>query len=162
MPHSGDDETSRRGRYRARTRSSGEDGAVPNFSVRRGDGRGDGAMERTVVGGDCDEPYAERTTGRLTGGVGLPAGVSARECDGESGWRVGSARQRERERAQGRLARARRQAGDGPKGGVAGARGGKRPRHGLDSAELGGRGFLFFFLFSNFYIHFYILFLLNN
>jgi hypothetical protein len=80
-------------------------------------------MERTVVGGDRDEPYAERTTGRLTGGVGLLAGVSARESDGESGWRVGSARQRERERAQGVLARARRQAGDGPKGGVAGARG---------------------------------------
>jgi hypothetical protein len=39
--------------------------------------------------------------------------------------------------------------------------GGGRGR-GLDSAQLGGRGFLFFFLFSNFYIHFYILFLLNN
>jgi hypothetical protein len=77
---------------------------VPNFSMRRGDR----AMEGTVVGGDRDEPYAGRTTGRLTGGAGLPAGVSARESDGESGWRVGSARQRERERAQGRLAHARR------------------------------------------------------
>jgi hypothetical protein len=73
---------------------------------------------------------------------------------------VGSARQQERESA--RRAGARRQAGDGPKGGVAGARGGgKRPRHGLDSVQLGGRGFLFFFLFSNFYIPFYTLFLLN-
>jgi hypothetical protein len=43
------------GRYRARTRSSGEDGAVPNFPVRRGDGRGDGAREGTMVGGDRDE-----------------------------------------------------------------------------------------------------------
>jgi hypothetical protein len=40
--------------------------------------------------------------------------------------------------------------------------GGRRPLHGLDLAQLGGRGFLFFFLFSNFHIHFYILFLLNN
>jgi hypothetical protein len=40
--------------------------------------------------------------------------------------------------------------------------GGERPRHGLDSAQLGGRGFLVFFLFSNFYIPFYILFLLKN
>jgi hypothetical protein len=42
MPHSGDDETSRRGRYRARTRSSGEDGAVPNSPLRRGDGGDEG------------------------------------------------------------------------------------------------------------------------
>jgi hypothetical protein len=33
----------------------GEDGAVPNFPVRRGDGRGDGARKRTVVGGDRGE-----------------------------------------------------------------------------------------------------------
>jgi hypothetical protein len=38
---------------------------VPNFPVRRGDGRGDGG-----------ESYA-RTTTRLTGGAGLPAGGSA-------------------------------------------------------------------------------------
>jgi hypothetical protein len=56
MPHSGDDETSRRGRYRARTRSSGEDGAVPNSPVRRGDGRGDGD------GGDGGASYARKTT----------------------------------------------------------------------------------------------------
>jgi hypothetical protein len=46
-----------------------------------------------VVEGDRDEPYAGRMTGRLTGGDGLPAGVSARESDGESSWRVGSAHQ---------------------------------------------------------------------
>jgi hypothetical protein len=127
---------------------------VPNFSVRRGDGRGDGVMEGTVVGGDRDKPYVGRTTGRLTGGAGLPAGVS-----GESDWRVGSTHQRERGRAQGGLARMRRQAGDGPKGGVAGARGGggKRPRHGLDLAQLGGdKGFSFSFYFPKFYIHFLI------
>jgi hypothetical protein len=45
-------------------------------------------MEGTVVEGDRDESYVGRTTRRLTGGAGLPAGVSARE----SGWRVGSAR----------------------------------------------------------------------
>jgi hypothetical protein len=73
MPHSGDDETSRRGRYRARTRSSGEDGAVPNSPVRRGDGRGDGD------GGDDGASYVGRTTKRLTSGAGLPARGSARE-----------------------------------------------------------------------------------
>jgi hypothetical protein len=54
-------------------------------------GEGTGAMEGTAVGGDRDEPYAGRTTKRLTGGAGLPAGVIAQE----SCWRVGSARQRE-------------------------------------------------------------------
>jgi hypothetical protein len=47
MPHNSDDETARRVRYRAMTRSSGEDGAVPNFSMRRGDG--------VMAGGDRDE-----------------------------------------------------------------------------------------------------------
>jgi hypothetical protein len=116
-----------------------------------------------MVGGDRDEPYVGRTTRRLTGGAGLPAGVSARESDGESGWRVGMAHQREKGRAQGGLARVRRQAGDGPKGGVAGARGGERPRHGLDLAQLGGeKGFSFSFYFPKFYIHFLYPFLLNN
>jgi hypothetical protein len=145
------------GRYRARTLSSGEDGAVPNFSVRRGDGRGDGAMEGTMVGGDRDEPYVGRTTRRLTGGAGLPAGVSARESDGESGWRVGMAHQREKGRAQGGLARVRRQAGDGPKGGVAGARGGDAAAAWLGFGPARGReGFLFFFLFSQILYPFFI------
>jgi hypothetical protein len=65
-------------------------------------GEGTGAMEGTTVGGDRDEPYAGRTTRRLTGGAGLPAGVSARER-AAGGWgRFVS----EREGAQGRLARA--------------------------------------------------------
>jgi hypothetical protein len=73
MPHSGDDETLWRGRYRARTQSSGEDGAVPNSPVRRGDGRGDSD------GGDNGVSYARKMTKRLTGGAGLPARGSARE-----------------------------------------------------------------------------------
>jgi hypothetical protein len=80
MPHSGDDETARRGRYRARMRSSGEDRAVPNFSVRRGDGRGDGARRRTVAGGDRgeavrgeDDGAADRW-GRLVRGSGHERG----------------------------------------------------------------------------------------
>jgi hypothetical protein len=148
MPHSGDDETSRRGRYRARTRSSGENGAVPNFSVRQGDGQVEAAMEGTVVGGDRDEPYAGRTTRRLTGGAGLPAGVRARESGGESGWRVGSARQREREIAQGRLARTRKQAGNGPRGGSRGREGGRSGRGmGWIKPSQGGEGFSFYFYF---------------
>jgi hypothetical protein len=73
MPHNGDDETARRGRYRARTRSIGEDGAVPNFPVRRGDGRGDEAREGTVVGGDRGEDE------EVTDGWGQSASGSDRE-----------------------------------------------------------------------------------
>ena len=87
---------------------------MPNFPVRRGDGRGDGD------GGDGGESYARRTTKRLTGGAGLLAGGSARE----SGWQVGSAHQRERE-GSGVAARARERAGNGSKGRRSvGARGG--------------------------------------
>jgi hypothetical protein len=46
---------------------------------------------------------------------------------------------------------------------IASARGGSGRGRGLDLAQLGGReGFLFFFLFSKFYIHFLYPFLLNN
>jgi hypothetical protein len=101
-----------------------------------------------VVGGDRDEPYAGRTTRRLTGGVGLPAGVSARESDGESGWRVGSARQRERERAQGGLSRARKQVGNGPRRGSRGREGGRSGR-GMSwiQPSQGDRVSLFHFIF---------------
>jgi hypothetical protein len=78
MPHSGDDETSRWGRYRARTRSSGEDGAVPNSPVQRGDGRGDGDRG-DGDGGDGGASYARKTTKWPTGGAGLPARGGARE-----------------------------------------------------------------------------------
>jgi hypothetical protein len=126
MPHSDDDETSRRGRYRARTRSSGEDGAVPNSPMRRGDGRGDGD------GGDDGASYARKTTKRLTGGAGLPARGSAREGVAGRWGRLVS----EREGGEcGAAARARERAGNGPKGGKRGRDGeGRRPRHGPDSA----------------------------
>jgi hypothetical protein len=95
MPHSGDDETSRWGRYRVRTRSSGEDRAVLNFSVWRGDGRGDGA--RTVAGGDRGEavrgefdgaadrwgPRA-RGSGRERGQQGLTSGAGVSACTSAS------------------------------------------------------------------------------
>jgi hypothetical protein len=147
MPHSGDDETSRRGRYRVRTRSSGKDGAVPN-SVRRWDGRGDGA--RTVAGGDRgeavrgeDDEAADRWgprargSGRERGRRGLTSGAGVSACAGASAEWAGRWAEGE---------------------GIAGVGGGSGRGRGLDSAQLGGRGFLFFFLFSNFYIHFYILF----
>jgi hypothetical protein len=57
-------------------------------------GEGTRAMEGTTVGGDRDESYAGRTTKRLTGGAGLPAGVSARER-AAGGWgRLVSERER--------------------------------------------------------------------
>jgi hypothetical protein len=157
MPHSGDDETSRRGRYRARTRSSGEDGVVPNSPVRQGDGRGD-SDGGDDDGGDSGESYARRTTKRLTGGAGRLARGS------------------EREGAAGRWGRLVRERKGGEWGGCAcagagwqwavrggaGARGGRWPRHGLKSAQQGGKCFLFFFLFSNSYFPFLYLFLLNN
>jgi hypothetical protein len=118
------------GRYRARTRSSGEDGAVPNFPVRRGDGRGDGAREGTVVGGDRDKAVrgeddgAADRWGQSASGSGRERGVGRRWAEGE---------------------------------GVAGT-GGESGR-GLDSAQPGGgEGFLFSFLFSNSISIFYILF----
>jgi hypothetical protein len=61
---------------------------VPNSLVRRGDGRGDGD------GGDGGESYARRTTKRLTGGAGLPAGGSARERERLAGGAGSSARER--------------------------------------------------------------------
>jgi hypothetical protein len=60
-----------------------------------GMGEGTGEMEGTSVGGDCDEPYAGRTTKRLTGGAGLPAGVSARERAAGEWGRLVSERERE-------------------------------------------------------------------
>jgi hypothetical protein len=150
MPHSGDDETSRWGRYRARTRSSGEDGAVPNSPVRRGDGRGDDD------GGDGVASYTRRTTKRLTG---LPASGSAREGAAGRWGRLVS----EREGGKwGGCARAGAGWQLGRKGGSAGARGGRRPRYGLNPAQQRGEGFLFFFLFSNSYFPFFVFFLLNN
>jgi hypothetical protein len=139
MSHSGDDETSRRGRYWARTRSSGEDGAVPNSPVRRGDGRGDGD------GGDGGASYARKTTKRLTSGAGLPARGSARE--GVAGrWRWLVSEREGGERGAAVRARAGRQWAKRGKRGHEGE--GRRPRHGPDSAQQGeGELSLFPFIF---------------
>jgi hypothetical protein len=154
MSHSGDDETSRRGRYWARTRSSGEDGAVPNSLVWRGDGRGDDD------GGDDGASYARKTTKRLTGGASLPARGSAREgVAGRWGWLVS-----ERDGGEcGAAARAR--------AGRQWAERGKRGREGGGEAATawagfspagGKESFLFFLLFSNSHFHFCFFFFLNN
>ena len=101
---------------------------------------------RGVVCGEDDE--AADRWGRSASGS-----ERARESD----WQVGSACQREREGARSSCARAGagRQWAEG--GESAGAREERRPRHGLDSAQLGG-GFLFFFLFSNSYIQIFFIF----
>jgi hypothetical protein len=142
------------GRYRARTRSSGKDGVVQTLLCGEGMGEGTGAMEGTTVGGDRDEPYVGRTTKRLTGGAGLPAGVSARERAAGRWGRLAS----ERERKRGATARAREQAGNGPKGGERGREGGKAVAAwaGFIPAR-GGFSFSFYFLIpiSFFYILFF-------
>jgi hypothetical protein len=101
MPHSGDDETSRRGAVPGEYTVKRRGRAVPNFPVLRGDGRGDGG-----------ESYARRTTKRLTGGAGLLAGGSAQERAAGRWGRLVS----ERERGSGADARGRERAGNGPKG----------------------------------------------
>jgi hypothetical protein len=72
--HSGDDEIAQWGGAVQGRGHSGEDEAVPNFPVRRGDG----ARERTVVGGDRGEVVRDEGMGWLTGGVRLSA-VRGRE-----------------------------------------------------------------------------------
>jgi hypothetical protein len=56
----------------------GEDGVVPTFPVRRGDGRGDGARERTVAGGDRDEAVRGEDD-RAADRSGQPASGSGHE-----------------------------------------------------------------------------------
>jgi hypothetical protein len=55
MPSSSDDEIARWGGAMQGRGHSGEDEAVPNFPVWRGDGRGDRARKGMVVGGDYGE-----------------------------------------------------------------------------------------------------------
>jgi hypothetical protein len=113
---------------------------VPNFLVRRGDGRGDGD------GGDDSESYARRTTKRLTGGSGLPAGGSARERAAGRWGRLVS--ERERERGSGAAALARERASNGPKGRrSAGARGEAAAAWAGSSPARGERVFSFTFYF---------------
>jgi hypothetical protein len=56
----------------------GEDWAVPNFPVRQGDGRGDGARKRTVAGCDRDEAVCGEDDG-MSKWWGPPASGSGRE-----------------------------------------------------------------------------------
>jgi hypothetical protein len=136
MPHSGDNETSRRGAVPGEYTVKRRGWAVPNFPVRRGDGDG----------GDDGESYTRRTTKRLTGGAGLPVGGSARERAAGRWGRLVSERERgSRAAARTRAGRqwAKREEKRGREGG------GRRLRHGLVPAQLGGRGFsllLFYFL----------------
>jgi hypothetical protein len=138
MPHNGDDETSRRGAVPGEYTVKRRGRAVPNFPVRRGDGRGDGD------GGDGGESYARRTTKRLTGGAGLPAGGSARERAAGRWGRLIS----ERERGSEAAARARERADNGPKGRrSAGARGEAAAAWARSSPTRGERVFSFTFYF---------------
>jgi hypothetical protein len=84
MPHSGDDETAQRGGVVQGRGHSGEYGAVPNFPVRRGDGRGDGARKRTVAGGDRGKAVRGEDDG-VADWWGQPASGSGHER-----WRGGS------------------------------------------------------------------------
>jgi hypothetical protein len=74
-----------------------EDGAVPNFPVRQGDGRGDGARKRTVVGGDRGEAVRDEDNG-VTDWWGQSASGSEGEGAGTDEWgrRVSGARARAR------------------------------------------------------------------
>jgi hypothetical protein len=89
----------------------------------------------------------------------LVSDARARESEGECGWRVGSgSSERERESSRGGLARARKQAGGGPRGGEVASAGRERPRVWAGNrSNQGGR----FLLFLISYFHFLFLFLLS-
>jgi hypothetical protein len=116
-----------------------------------GMGRGKGRWPEVTAA----KPYVARTMGWLTGGASLPAGAVASEGEGEAtdewGWRVSGARAR---------ARSRPEVGRG--GGSRERERGKRPRRGLETAQLGGeKGFSFSFYFPN-YISIFASLFLNN
>jgi hypothetical protein len=92
------------------------------------------------------KPYAARTTGWLTGGASLPAGAVASEGEGTGRLTSGDGVSvvRGRERGVGR----RWAEGEG----VASARGGSSRGRGLETAQLGGRVFLFLFIFQILFI----------
>jgi hypothetical protein len=113
-----------------------------------------------MAGGDRDEPYAGRTTKRLTSRATLPVGVIASEGEGwgeADGWgRFVS--EREAERGAGLRARGGRPEMGRERRMSAGAREDEAAGLGRESAQQGGRVFLFFFLFSNSYFPFCIFF----
>jgi hypothetical protein len=108
----------------ARTRSSGGDGAVPNFPVRRGDGEGTTMRGRRCIVREEDDA-ADR----------WGQSASEREHARERDWRVGLACQRERRRGARERLCAREWAGYWAEGRTRGSEGeGRRPRHGPDLA----------------------------
>jgi hypothetical protein len=129
MLHSGDDETSRRGRYRRVHGQAARTGSAKLSCAARGRRwRG----RRRVVREDDD---AADRWGRS---------ASGRERVRDGGWQVGPARQRERERERAsgctRAVAGRQRAERGERG----REGGRRLRRGLNPAQLGGRGFSLF------------------
>jgi hypothetical protein len=89
------------------------------------------------------KPYTTRTMGWLTSGASLPAGAVASEGEGEATNECGR-----------RVSGARARAWSGPEVGRGGGsrerERGKRPRRGLETAQLGGeKGFSFSFYFPN-------------
>jgi hypothetical protein len=93
-------------------------------------------MGRTRGGG-------RRTTTWLTGWATLPVGVIASEGEADGWGRFVS----ERERAQGGLARAREQAGNGPREGSCGREGGEVAAAWAGFSPARGEGFSFSFYF---------------
>jgi hypothetical protein len=120
----------------------GEDGAVPNFPVRRGDGRGDGARKRTVAGGDRGEAVRGEDD-EVTNWWGQSAGGSDRERGRGSGadeWG---------QRVSGARARARSGPEMGRGGGCRERERGTRPRGwARNDPARGGRVSLFLFIFQ--------------
>jgi hypothetical protein len=124
----------------------GKDGAVPNFPVRRGGGRGDGARKRTVAGGDRDEAVCGEDDG-MADWWGPPASGSGHERGRGAGTDEWG------RRVRGERARARSGPKMGRGGGCRERERGRRPRRGLETAQPGGEGFLFF---SKFHFYFCI------
>jgi hypothetical protein len=146
MSHNCDDETARRAVPCKDAAAAARTGRCQTFLCGEGMGEGTGRGRGRWSEVTATKPYAARTTGWLTGGARLPVGAVASEGEGvgtdEWGRRV-------------RGARARAQSGPemGRGGGCRKRERGKRPRRGLETAQLGGEGFLFF---SKFYFYFCI------
>jgi hypothetical protein len=152
MPHSGGDETARWGGAVQGHGHSGEDEVVPNFPV----WRGDGAEERTVVGGDRGEAVRGEGMGWLTGRVSLSV-VRGRERG--RGWRRLASGDG---LSAGVVARVE-WAGGGPRGGEAARARGDWPRRGPGIGPARGeKGFSFFIFIFQFLFIFLFHFLLKN
>jgi hypothetical protein len=145
MPHSDADETPRRGGTGEDVGQGGRTGRCQTSLC------GEKTEEGTEVmaGGDRDEPYAGRTTKRLTSRATLPVGVIASEGEGwgeADGWgRFVS--EREAERGAGLRARGGRPEMGRERRLSAGAREDEAAGLGRESAQQGGWFFSFSFYF---------------